>query len=527
VQYLAFDVLAIEDLDLRKLPLTQRKTLLGRLLRGKGFVRMLDHVVGDGQGILRFCETHNLEGVIAKQLDSPYVAGPKRSTYWYKRKHIHSDDFVVIGYTFGKGHASRHDTLGALEIASYVGGVLVTRGRVGSGLDARSISELQAAFATRETDANPASGELMPAPQGRTFVRPELVVSVAHSGFTSDGRLRHPVYRGIRRDVLASECVAATETEREQELQAPAAPPEQSPRIQVSNPGKLFWPDDGITKAQLCEYYAAVAEQLLPYLHDRPVLMVRYPDGITGKHFYQWNVPQGAPSWIRTEVITSDDDGRATTFFRVEDRDTLLYMANLGVIPLHILAARFSDLERCDFLTIDFDLGEAPFEQAVTLARELHALLDTLGLPGFPKTSGQTGLHVLVPLGGAAFASATALANLLGRLVHERHPGLSTLERMRKNRPKAVYIDTGQTGRSRAIVAPYSARAVPGAGVSTPLNWTEISAGLVPARHNLSSVPERLAQHGDPMAPLLQTQPNLQQALERLQELVGALRKSR
>jgi len=523
VQYLAFDLLALDELDLRKLPLLQRKTLLSRLLRGKGFVRLLDHVVGDGRGILRFCEAQNLEGVIAKQLDSPYVAGPKRSTYWYKHKLVHSDDFVVIGYTLGKGNRS---TLGALEVASYVGGVLVTRGRVGSGLDAQSIGELQAAFATRETDASPASGELMPAPQGRKFVRPEVVVSVAHSGFTPDGRLRHPVYRGIRHDVPTSECVATSEAEREQVMAETAAPPAQSTRVQITNPNKLFWPDEGITKAQLCEYYAAVAEHLLPYLRDRPVLMVRYPDGITGKSFYQWNVPQGAPSWIRTEVIT-DEAGSAKTFFRVADRDTLLYMANLGVIPLHILAARFSDLERCDFLTIDFDLGEAPFEHAVTLARELHTLLEALGLPGFPKTSGQTGLHVLVPLGGPAFITATALANLLGHLLHERHPALSTLERMRKNRPKAVYIDTGQTGRSRAIVAPYSLRAVPGAGVSTPLSWTEISAGLVPARHNLSSVPERLAQHGDPMAPLLETRPDLQHALERLHELVGALRKPR
>jgi bifunctional non-homologous end joining protein LigD len=198
----------------------------------------------------------------------------------------------------------------------------------------------------------------------------------------------------------------------------------------------------------------------------------------------------------------------------------LLFIANLGVIPLHILAARFSALARCDFLTIDFDLGAAPFEHAVTLARALHGLLDELGLPGFPKTSGQTGLHVLVPMGGAPFEAASALAGLLGRLLHERHPQLSTLERLRKNRPNAVYIDTGQTGRSRAIVAPYSVRAVPGATVSTPLSWDEVSAGLAPARHDLFSVPERLASRGDPMADMLNAQPDLTRTMARLTELL-------
>ena len=517
VQLLAFDILAIDDLDLRKLPLTARKQLLARLLCGKGYVRLLEHVVGDGRGLFQFCERFDLEGVIAKRADSPYVMGPERSRHWCKHKHMHSDDFVVVGYTRGKG--SRNG-LGALELASYVDGELITRGRVGSGLDDKSITSLQTQLDAIAVDSCAAQGELMPAPQGRVFVKPELVVSVTHAGFTDDGRLRHPVFVRVRTDATPNECVAAPENERERVLTEPAPAPAETGRAKVTNPKKLFWPEEGITKAELCDYYASIADQLLPYLRDRPVLMVRYPDGIHGKHFYQWNAPAGTPSWVRTEVMHSDEARRDVTFFRVEDRDTLVYIANLGCIPLHILAGRFSSLEACDFLTIDFDLGQAPFEHAVTLARELRALLDELGLPGFPKTSGQTGLHVLVPMGGAPFDAATALAGLLGRLVHERHPKLSTLERMRKNRPNAVYIDTGQTGRSRAIVAPYSVRAVPGASVSTPLTWDEVSAGLSPARHTLFSVPERLADRGDPMAEMLNVRPDLTRTMARLTELL-------
>ena len=520
VQYVVFDILALDDLDLRPLPLRARKQILAALLRGKGFVRLLDYADGDGRALFALCQAHELEGVIAKRADSPYVMGPQRSSHWSKLKHVHSDDFVVIGYTRGKGSRS---PMGALEVASHAGGKLITRGRVGSGLDDRAIDELQALLANEVVEKSPAEGELMAAPAGRTFVAPKVVVSVQHSGFTEEGRLRHPVYRGIRRDVAPEDCLAAPGEEREAALveRAPVvSEPKPRARVQLTNPKKIFWPAEGITKGELVGYYDAIADTLLPYLHDRPVLMVRYPDGIEGKHFYQWNAPHGTPSWVRTEIIRDDEEGRDITFFRVEDRDTLVYIANLGCIPLHILAGRFRDLERCDFLTIDFDLGQAPFEHAVTLTRELRSVLDELELPGFPKTSGQTGLHVLVPMGGAPFAAATALAGLLGRIVHERHPKLSTLERMRKNRPNAVYIDTGQTGRSRAIVAPYSVRAHPGATVSTPLSWDEVSAGLVPARHTLFSVPERVAVRGDAMSELLQVQPDLARATQRIEALL-------
>jgi bifunctional non-homologous end joining protein LigD len=522
VQYLVFDVLALGDCDLRGLPLCERKQLLAELLPGKGFVRRVEHAVGDGRGLFKFCQTYDLEGVIGKRADSKYEGGGERSHSWWKIKHVHSDDFVVVGYTVGKGG---RNSFGALELASYIDGALVTRGRVGSGLDDAAITELMKTLEPHVEPECAAGGELMPAPHGRVFVSPRVVVSVTHSGFTEDGRLRHPVYRGIRTDVSPDDCVAAPDRDQEDALTAPVKEPvKTSARVKLTNTKKVFWPDEGITKGELCAYYEGIAEQLLPYLHDRPVLLVRYPDGITGKNFYQWNVPQGTPSWVRTETIHSDDDHRDVTYFRVEDRDTLLYIANLGAIPLHILAGRFSHLDRCDFLTIDFDLGEAPFEHAVTLALELRAVLDAIELPGFPKTSGQTGLHVLVPTAGAPFTAAVALANLLGRLVHARHPTLSTLERMRVKRPKAVYIDTGQTGRSRAIVSPYSVRAVPGARVSTPLSWDEVSAGLSPARHTLFNVPERLATRGDLMAGLLTAKPNLTLTMTRLAEQLRSVR---
>ncbi len=524
VVYLVFDVLAVGELDLRALPLHARKQLLTRIVPGKGVMRALDHVVGHGQVLLDFCEAQGLEGVIGKRADSKYDSTGARSKAWWKHKRVLQDDFVVVGFVRGVGSRK---ALGSLELASYAGDQLVTRGRVGSGLDAAAIAELQARFAGLEVDASPARGELMAAPSSRTFVAPRVVVSVEHAGFTPDGRLRHPVYRGIRDDVAPADCNAAPQEERELAQLARVA--ENGTRggaipgahVTISNADKVFWPEQDITKGQLCEYYATIADTLLPYLRDRPVLMVRYPDGISGKHFFQWNAPAGVPDFVQTESLHSEEHGRDVTFLRVESLDALMYVANLGCIPLHVLAARFEDLDRCDFITIDFDLGESPLAFAVTLARSLHELLGDLELHGFPKTSGQTGLHVLIPVGGVGFEIARALVTLIGRILHERHPEISTMERSRsKRRAGTVYIDTGQTGRSRAIVAPYSVRAYPGATVSTPLEWDEVGQSLAPARFDIFAVPDRVAQHGDPMSTMLGAEPDLGPAMEKLEELV-------
>ncbi|HSO38025.1 MAG TPA: DNA polymerase ligase N-terminal domain-containing protein, partial [Labilithrix sp.] len=190
-------------------------------------------------------------------------------------------------------------------------------------------------------------------------------------------------------------------------------------RVNVTNRAKVFWPDEGYTKGDLCDYYANVADVILPYLVDRPVILVRYPDGIVGKNFFQWNVPPGMPAWVRT-LSMKDESGEPKRGFLIDDASTLLYVANLACIPLHILAARVPKLQQADFFTLDFDVKQSELKHAITLAKRLHAHLDVLGLPSFPKTSGQSGLHVLVPLGeGQSFETARALAELLGKLLVE------------------------------------------------------------------------------------------------------------
>jgi bifunctional non-homologous end joining protein LigD len=533
VIYVVFDLLALGPFDLRPLPVEVRKKLLAELIEGKGVIRVLDHIADDGTALAEFCRRERLEGMVAKRTGSPYVAGPRRSGDWVKLKSERDDEFVVIGFTAGEGTRKR---LGALDLGSYGDGELVVRGKVGSGLDDQAIDVLLERLMPLVGGTCSAKGDLEPAPRGRTFVRPEVVVNVRYSGWTDEGRLRHPVFRGLREDVTPTECTAAPthlpDVVEQAEAAATPAPslakaepapaPTSSARVQITNPKKVFWPDDKLTKRDLYDYYARVAPTILPYLSDRPVALVRYPDGIAGKNFYQWNVPVGTPSWVKTVSIVRDEEaGRKVQCFLVNDIDTLLYIANLGCIPIHVLASRSTRLEMCDFITFDFDIGSSPIAHAVELALSLRGLLTDIGLVGYPKTSGQSGLHVLVPMGpDVSFTAARPLVELLGRLLERRHPTISTMERRINQRGQRVYIDTGQTGRSRTIVAPYSVRAHKGATVSTPLEWDEVGATLTPTRWSMLSVPARVDEIGDPMRLMLNERPDVPQAVQNLERLI-------
>ncbi|MFW6067067.1 MAG: DNA ligase D [Myxococcota bacterium] len=529
VVYVVFDVLAVGAHDLTPLPLEARKEILAELVRGAGPVRRLDHLAGDGRPLLQLCETHDLEGLVAKRRSSSYRPG-ERSPDWVKIKCARDEDFVVVGFT--RGERSRAP-LGALDLASFdAQGRLRVRGKAGSGLDGESIQRLRERLDPLVREDCAAEGELERAPRGRAFVEPRVVVRVRFDGWTDDGRLRHPVFLGIREDTEPEGCTAAPPPDDATLMAAaePSARPQGTSReagrrrVVLTNQDKVFWPEDGYTKGDLCDYYEAVAPWLLPYLRDRPVVLVRHPDGIHGKRFYQWNLPQGTPTWVRTFPLRREDGGgdEASTFL-VDDLDTLLFIANLGAIPIHVLASRTSHPEACDFLTIDLDVGGGTFRDAITLARELHALLEEIGVEGYPKTSGQSGLHVLVPLGpGVSFEAARTLGELLGRLLVSRHPRIATMERTKRKRGNRVYVDTGQIGRSRTIVAPYSVRAHPGATVSTPLLWDEVGHALDPRRHTIASVPGRLASHGDPMAPLLEASPDLAAAVAALESRINA-----
>jgi bifunctional non-homologous end joining protein LigD len=549
--YLVFDVLAVGERVTTGLPLTARRELLRMLVpHTAGFVRALDYVDGHATELFDFCRARKLEGIVVKRKTAPYRPGPRRTSDWVKIKCERDESFVVLGWTRGNDARSR---LGALDLGAYdAEGKLVVRGKVGSGLDEKAIDALLAKLEPLATKEKLFGGKMGSAPNGRTLVRPEVVVSVRYLGWSDEGMLRFPVFRGIDPDRAPSDCRAAPHGDaqvtvpaleaprfrKEQTARAAAAralgteettEPERQrsrshpvKRAALTNQDKIFWPEDGYTKGDLCRYYEAISHVILPYLRDRPVVVVRYPDGIHGKNFFQWNVPWGFPAWMRHIPLSKDDEDKKKRVFLVNDVESLLTVVNLGCIPIHVLARRELSLDQCDFVTIDLDVELSTFATGVRLATALGELLERIGLPGYAKTSGQSGLHVLVPMGpGVGFETGTALAVLLGRLLASRFPDDATMEREIKRRGSRVYVDVFQTHARKTIVAPYSVRAVPGATVSTPLAWSEVGAELDPKAFTIRTVPERVKRLGDPMRPMLDARPDVPAAVARLGELLG------
>ena len=293
------------------------------------------------------------------------------------------------------------------------------------------------------------------------------------------------------------------------------------PRVEVTNADKIFFPAEGITKGDVVAYYREIAPFMLPWLRDRPIVLTRFPDGIEGKSFYQKDAPDWRPGWLRTVTIPNDD-GRDLDHFLVDDAEGLAWIANLGVIPIHVHASRAGALDRPDWCVVDLDPKDAPFADVVRLARALHALCEAVGLPSHPKTTGQQGLHVLVPLGGQLTnAQARTLGELLARAVEREHPDLATTARAVGARGGKVYLDYLQNGAGKTIAAPYAVRPRPGAPVSTPLRWSEVDGRLDPAQFTLRTVPPRARRlRADPLLPVLSEVPDLLGALARLRRLL-------
>ena len=265
-----------------------------------------------------------------------------------------------------------------------------------------------------------------------------------------------------------------------------------------------------------------MAPFLLPYLKDRPLVLTRYPDGITGKSFFQKDAPDFVPAWVCTERIYSKDAEREIHYFIVNDIDTLRYVVNLGTIPLHLWSSRLGSLDRPDWLILDLDPKGAPFTDVVKVAQALHRILGELALENYIKTSGATGLHILIPLGARyTHEEARIFGRLLALLGVEAAPDISTIARPVRAREGKVYIDFGQNGHGVTIVAPYSVRPLSGATTSCPLRWKDVTARLNPARLTIKTVPKRFEKLPDPLAPVLTDSIDMAAAIARIEQRLG------
>lgn len=298
-----------------------------------------------------------------------------------------------------------------------------------------------------------------------------------------------------------------------------ASPTSAHRKLKFSNLGKVFWPEEGYTKGDLISYYEQVADSLLPYLHERPIHMLRYPDGINGKAFYQKDAPDHVPDWIEIEHIDSETRGEPIRYIVCNNRDTLLYLIHLGSIDLHPWFSRRHSRETPDWAIIDLDPKEAPFSSVVKIARSVGKLLRGIGIRPFLKTSGKTGLHIYIPLlAEYTYQQARTFCEGVARFVANEHKDIATVERVVSQRGKKVYIDFLQNFQGQTIVPPYVARPVAGASVSAPLDWDELDSDLHPSLFTIKSMPSRLARLGDLFRGTLTDKQDLLPAIGALQK---------
>ncbi len=503
----AFDLLGAAGFDLRSRPLHERKALLECFVPRLGQVRFTDHVEEHGEALFAAALENELEGVIAKRIESPYETG-RRSDHWLKMRVPHSAHLAVVGWDEGRG---ARKSLGSLKLAWQLGGRLVFAGNVGSGLADDTIEALLPELEADER-RTPAFDNAPDASRGVHFVDPRWVAEVRYTEVTSQGLLRHPVLVGLHDDVPVADCVAPADREAAVEAApVPSAAPEVE--LRISRRDKVFWPDEGYTKGDLLDYYEAIWPWIAPYLRDRPVVLTRYPDGIEGKSFFQQNAPDWTPDWATHEHI----DG--TDFFVCNELRTLLHVINSGAIPLHVWGSRIQAIDHPDWTVIDLDPKAAPFGDVVEIARHIHRLLDSFETPHYVKTSGQAGLHVLIPLAGQLdHDGARGLAEVIARVVVADLPKIATIARPIAARGDKVYVDFGQNGRGRLIVAPFSVRPKPAAPVSTPLGWRQVTTRLDVTKWTIRTTPRRMKSHGDPMAGLLEESADVARLLDGLGE---------
>ena len=459
-----------------------------------------------------------LEGIVAKKVDSPYREG--RSPQWLKIRTQRSDDFVIVGYTVPKGSRSG---FGALHVAQYHGGELVYAGRVGTGFDSQQLEEIAEELASLLVDDPTCSGEV-PKGAANRWVEPKLVCEVRFKEYTEADLLRHPVFVRMRDDKQPQECQRTDVSASLAEPQIVETELSTADRqVPYTNLAKVFWPEEGYTKGDLIEYYRSISTWLLPYLQDRPLVLTRYPDGITGKSFFQKDAPGFVPEWVRRERVWSEGSQRELEYFVCDDEESLLYIINLGTIPLHIWSSRVTSLEKPDWCVLDLDPKEAPFADVVKVARLIKRLCDEIALPSFIKSSGSSGLHVLLPLARqCTYEQSRMLGQLIGQFVVMELPDVATVRRQVSRRDGRVYVDYVQNGHGRLIASPFCVRPLPGAPVSASLKWTEVTAKLDIQKHNIRTVPKRMGKLAeDPLVGALGDAPDLVEVLGSLERLMA------
>jgi bifunctional non-homologous end joining protein LigD len=552
--YYLFDMLYCNGFDVRKTPLLQRKELLRQVLRGENRVRYSEHQLEKGKELYAAAEKQGLEGIVGKQIESPYTGN--RTSFWLKFKIVNELDAVIIGWTAPR---RTRQYFGALVLALYgEKKELQFIGSVGTGFDQRAqkdlLSQLEKLRVTRSPLSNP------PKLRERVeWVRPEMVARIKFANWTDDNHLRAPVFLGIRKDRTPEECTfTAARPEHvkpENSTKQPSVSPRNSPprvetpaedasfeelahgkteslRLQVdgrilalTHLNKIYFPESGIRKRDLLAYYYQAADLILPFLKDRPLVMRRYPNGIEEKSFFQKEAPESIPDWIQRARVYSDERGGQMDYVMAQDRPSLLFLTNLGCIDHNPWSSRYDHQDYPDYVFFDLDpTPETPFSTVLRVARAIYKVLLSTRLICYMKTSGATGFHIYVPLEPVyTYAQTRTFAAIISQMVASELPRETTLERSVRKRPQGrVLLDALQNAKGKPLAAVYSARAHPGATVSTPVTGDELMKGNIdPDAWTIKTLPSRLQSAGDLWRDFWKHRQNLDTALDALSRSIS------
>jgi bifunctional non-homologous end joining protein LigD len=580
LRFVAFDLLWLDGHDLRSRPLEERRELLESVMAlASPPLQIAEQLKLPLDKALSEAQKRGWEGLIAKRKGTPYVGS--RSSSWLKLKVIAGQEVVILGYLPIKNdHAGKE--IGALLVGVNGPDGYQDVGKVGTGFNTKVRRELRAML-DKERVAKPIAVDAKYR-TGAVWVKPRYVAQVNFTEWTDEGRLRHPVYQGLRTDKKPEEVVRekpspvakgkaakapkATKAARKEPVtareqpaaaarrgrtrtakaapvetpveaparkraaakrpatrstgtrRAPTALAARSARVpteketpasegqaKLTSAERVLYPRDGYTKADVFAYYREVAPLLVPVLADRPISVQQWPAGIQAPGFFKHEM-SGKPDWLPTLRVRHLD--RTIDHVNVKSTDALLWLANQSALTIHMWASRAPQLEQAEWVLFDLDPGKGTWEDLIQVATRVHKRLDALGLESFPKTSGKRGLHIFVPLGpGHTHEQATQWAHDLANQVALELRDIATTERAINKRGGRLYIDAGQNGRGKTVVAPYSLRAVEGASFSAPLKWSEVTRKLDPTRFNLKTVRKRLDAVGDLFSPLFQVKQKL------------------
>lgn len=534
--YYVFDILWYEGKNLMGLPLKQRQAILKAILPTNDD-RIRQSKAFDTGGIEFFnaAERIGLEGIIAKKASSVYTSD-LRSKEWLKIKVHRRQEVIIAGFTKNAGTSK---SFSALVLALYDDkGKLQYAGKVGTGFSDKLQKEMMAQFKPLVTDKSPFEVEpdvdkpsrFRPQRLGAkpTWLKPELVCEVAFAEVTGDGVFRQASFKGMRTDKKAKDVVLETPKDTTETVEKAERidndkhakaiiPVKNTDRKTLLNPkdetqvrkicghdlkfthlSKIYWPDDGVTKRDMFNYYYQVADYILPYLKDRPMSLNRFPNGIHGPSFYQKDVKGKAPDWITKTFPYTNGEGEHKEYLVGSDESYLLWMASLGCIEMNPWFSRVKSPDNPDYCVIDLDPDKNTFNQVIEAALEVKKVLDAVDVPSCCKTSGSTGMHIYIPLGAKYdYDQSQMFARLVVGIVHKQIPDYTSLERMVAKRNGKMYLDFLQNRPGATIAGPYSLRPKPGATVSMPLHWDEVKPGLTMKDFTIFNSIDRLKETGD------------------------------